>query len=49
VKGNILGFQARFPEAVAEHQRALALDPSNVYAAARSGWDYARNGEFDKS
>jgi tetratricopeptide (TPR) repeat protein len=49
LKGNILGFQARYQEAVAEHERALALDPSNVDAAAYLGWDYARFGLFDKS
>jgi adenylate cyclase len=48
LKGNILGFQARYQEAVAEHERALALDPSNVEAAASLGWDYERFGEFDK-
>ena len=49
LKGNILGFQARYQEAVAEHERALALDPSNVEAAASLGFDYMRFGEFDKS
>ena len=49
MKGIILAWQARYPEAVAEHERALALDPSNVYAAADLGWDYARFGEADKS
>jgi adenylate cyclase len=49
LKGNILGFQARYPEAVAEHERALAIDPSNVEAAASLGFDYMRFGEFDKS
>jgi tetratricopeptide (TPR) repeat protein len=44
LKGNILGFQARFQEAVAEHEPALALDPSNVRAAANLGWDYVRFG-----
>jgi tetratricopeptide (TPR) repeat protein len=39
---------ARYPEAVAEHERALALDPSNVGAAADLGWDYGMNGQFDK-
>jgi TolB-like protein/class 3 adenylate cyclase len=48
LKGNILGFQARFQEAVAEHEHALALDPSNVYAAADLGWDYVRFGHIDK-
>ena len=41
LKGDILRFQARYPEAVAELERALALDPSNVYATAGLGWDYA--------
>jgi adenylate cyclase len=49
LKGNILGFQARYLEAVAEHERAAALDPSNVYAASDLGWDYARFGQFEKS
>jgi adenylate cyclase len=49
LKGLILMIQARYPEAVAEHERALALDPSNVNATADLGWDYALRGEFDKS
>ena len=49
VKGDILRFQGRSEEAVAEHERALALDPSNVYAAADLGFDYADLGQFDKS
>ena len=49
LKGDILRFQARYQEAVAEHERALALDPSNVDAAASLGWDYVILGEFDKS
>jgi adenylate cyclase len=49
LKGNILGFQARHQEAVAEHERALAIDPSNVEAAASLGFEYMRFGEFDKS
>ena len=40
LKGDILRFQARYPEAVAEHVRALALDPSDVYAVASLGWDH---------
>ena len=48
-KGGILELQARYQEAVAEHERALALDPSNVYAAANLGFDYLNVGEFDKS
>jgi TolB-like protein/Tfp pilus assembly protein PilF len=48
-KGNILRFQARYQEALAEHERALALDPSNVNAAAQLGFDYQMLGRFDKS
>ncbi len=48
LKGDILRFQARYPEAVAEHERALALDPSNVYATADLGWDHIFFGHFDK-
>jgi adenylate cyclase len=49
IKGDILRVQGRTEEAVAEHERALALDPSNVDAAARLGIDYRFLGEFDKS
>ena len=49
IRGAILRFQARYPEAVAEHERALALDPSNVGAAGDLGFDYMMNGHFDKS
>jgi adenylate cyclase len=48
LKGSILRFQARYPEAFAEHERALALDPSNVDAAAELGWDHLFFGHFDK-
>ena len=48
LKGDILRFQARFQEAVAEHERPLALDPSNVYAALNLGWDHIFFGHFDK-
>ena len=49
LKGNILLAQGRAGEAVAEHERALALDPSHVSAAGALGWDYERLGEFEKS
>jgi adenylate cyclase len=49
VKGGILRLQARYQEAVAEHERALALDPSNEDAAASVGMDYTMLGRFDKS
>jgi adenylate cyclase len=48
-KGGILRAQGRPEEAVAEDERALALDPSDVYAAGGLGFDYERLGEFDKS
>jgi adenylate cyclase len=49
IKGAILRFQARYPEAVAEHERALALDPSYVGAAGDLGFDYGMHGDSDKS
>ena len=49
MKGNILRIQGRAEEAVAEHERALALDPSNTDAAGELGFDYMLRGEFDKS
>ena len=49
LKGLVLLIQARFPEAIVEHKRALALDPSNSDAARDLGFDYMRFGEFDKS
>ena len=49
LKGEIRRFQARFPEAIAEHERALALDPSNAIAAASLAFDHLGFGEFDKS
>jgi tetratricopeptide (TPR) repeat protein len=48
-KGTILRVEGRTEEAVAEDERALALDPSNVIAAGDLGFDYMRLGEFDKS
>jgi TolB-like protein len=49
IKGDILRLQGRPKDAVAEHGRALALDPSNVDAAGQMGIDYLDLGEFDKS
>jgi TolB-like protein len=48
-KGGILRAKGRPEEAVAEHERALALDPSNVSAAAQLGIDTLYLGQFDKS
>ena len=49
VKGGILRAQGHPEEAGAEHERALALDPSNMDAAAQLGIDYRNLGQFDKS
>ena len=49
IKGSILRTQGRTEEAAAEHERALALDPSNAEAAAQLGIDYQFLGQFDKS
>ena len=48
-KGNILQYQGRAQEAVAEHEQALAIDPSNVFDAGMLGIDYQFLGQFDKS
>jgi tetratricopeptide (TPR) repeat protein len=48
-KGTILRVEGRTGEAVAEDERALALDQSNMIAAGDLGFDYMRLGEFDKS
>ena len=48
-KGAVLRVEGHPEEGVAEQERALALDPSNVNAAADLGFDYANRGEFDKS
>jgi TolB-like protein/Flp pilus assembly protein TadD len=48
-KGSILRAKGRPAEAVAEHERALALDPSNMDAAANLGIDTLYLGQFDKS
>ena len=48
-KGNILQFQGHAEEAVAEHERALAIDPANVFNVGMLGIDYEFLGDFDKS
>jgi adenylate cyclase len=49
VKGGILRAEGRPEEAVAEQERALALDPSNVDAVGQLGFAYAQLGRFDKA
>jgi len=49
VKGNILQSEGRTEEAVAEHERALAIDPSEADAVANLGVDYLNLGQPDKS
>jgi adenylate cyclase len=49
VKGAVLRLQGRAEEAIAEHERALALAPSNLEAVGQLGYDYHSLGEFDKS
>jgi adenylate cyclase len=49
VKGNILQSEGRTEEAVAEHGRALAIDPSEADAVANLGVDYLYLGQPDKS
>jgi tetratricopeptide (TPR) repeat protein len=49
IRGIILRSLGRTEEAVAEHKRAFALDPSNADAATQLGMDYRFLGEFDKS
>jgi TolB-like protein/Tfp pilus assembly protein PilF len=48
-KGIILQFQGRAEEAVAEHERALAIDPSNVFDAGMLAVAHQFLGEWDKS
>ena len=49
MKGNILQSEGRTEEAVAEHERALAIDPSLADAVANLGVDYLYLGQPDKS
>ena len=48
LKGYILGWQTHYQESVAEFERALALEPADLYAALGLGWVHLRHGEFDK-
>jgi TolB-like protein/Tfp pilus assembly protein PilF len=49
MKGTILQVGGRTEEAIAEEERALAIDPSEADAVANLGVDYLYLGEFDKS
>jgi tetratricopeptide (TPR) repeat protein len=49
MKGNILQAEGRAEEAVAEHERALAIDPSLADAVANLGVDYLFLGQSEKS
>jgi tetratricopeptide (TPR) repeat protein len=49
MKGCILQAEGRTEEAVAEHERALAIDPSHADTVANLGVDYLYLGDFEKS
>jgi TolB-like protein/Flp pilus assembly protein TadD len=49
LKGGILRDQGHPDEAIAEHERALALDPASVFAIEGLGLDYMYLGQFEKS
>jgi tetratricopeptide (TPR) repeat protein len=49
VRAGILRSQGRLDEAIAEHERALALDPALVLAESGLGLDYMYLGQFEKS
>jgi TolB-like protein len=49
LKAAILSRQGRVDEAIVENERALALDPAQLYAVAGLSWDYLYLGQFEKS
>ena len=49
IRALALQSQFRLDEAIAEDQRSLDLDPSDVYAIENMGYAYRRLGQFDKS
>jgi TolB-like protein/Flp pilus assembly protein TadD len=49
VRAGILRSQGHLDEAIAEHERALALDPALVLAESGLGLDYMYLGQFEKS
>jgi TolB-like protein/class 3 adenylate cyclase/Tfp pilus assembly protein PilF len=49
VRAWVYVLQQRYSEAVAEEERAIALDPSHIDAVTSLGVDYAFLGQFEKS
>ncbi len=49
MKAMVLLNQARYDESIAESERALALNPSNVFAYMGLGWACFYTGQFEKS
>jgi tetratricopeptide (TPR) repeat protein len=49
LKAGILSRQGRRDEAIAEYERALALDPALMIPVAELGWQYVFLGQFEKS
>jgi tetratricopeptide (TPR) repeat protein len=49
MKANIFNAQRRLDESIAEHERALALDPALLSAVGGLGWDNLYIGQFEKS
>jgi tetratricopeptide (TPR) repeat protein len=49
IKAGIVSLQGRHDEAIAENERALALDPALLHAVAGLNWDYVYLGQFEKS
>lgn len=49
MRGRALQLMERFPDAVAELERAASLDPSNLHIWLALGWCQKRNGQIDKA
>ncbi len=49
IKGQVLRTEMRFDDAIAEYERALALDPNNAYAVAGLGETYITLGQYEKA
>ena len=47
-KGNVLRVERRFADAIAEFERALALDPNAVEAIGTIGYTYGEAGQYEK-